>query len=191
MRTVWGSLAVIVLLLGASRAEAQSSERRSSVQSVGDALQLDDKMTQRLLTIMTIYDREREALQAKDVELRDAIRVTTDPVAADKLLDQRLALQRQVVAHEQKLVRKLRAILRPVQATRARVMLLGPVDPLATGGGPSNTAAIAAPPAVTTIRRGGDLFPPGSQLGVEAIVATPDPTRCDPFAQMHGCRRSH
>lgn len=189
MRTVWG-IAVLVLLLGASRAEAQPSERWSNVHGVGDALQLDDKMTQRLLTIMTIYDREREAMQAKDVELRDAIRMATDPVAADKLLDQRLALQRQVVAHEQKLVRKLRAILKPAQATKARVMLLGPVDPLATGGGLANTAAIAAPPPVTTIRRGGDLFPPGSQLGVETMVATPAPTRCDPFAQMHGCRRS-
>jgi hypothetical protein len=176
------ALAAVVLLFAATRAGADSRERMVRALDVVDELKLSDAAMSKLLPLVKAYDRDREALLAKDVELLAAIRVTQDSAAVDRLLDQRIAVQRQLLAKEQRLVGNLRVLLRPAQAARARVMLLG-VDVV--------ESAAAAPmpppqplPAQSPARTGINLFPPGSPIAVETL---PDRT-CDPFASMHGCR---
>jgi hypothetical protein len=174
---VW---AAMVMILVASPGDAQPRERLVRALDVVDELKLSDATMSRLLPLVKAYDREREALLAKDVDLLSAIRLTTDSAALDKLLDQRLAVQRTLLAKEQKLVRQLRAMLKPQQAARARVVLLG-VDFVESG--------VPMPAPVEDAPRGTDLFPPGSPIAVDE----PTPRRhinhtCDPFASMHGCR---
>lgn len=165
MRT---ALPLLLLLLASATAHAQSGrERTQRAFDVVYELSLDNPTTEKLFPMIAIYERDRAKLAVEQTEITDQLRVTSDPAAADKLLDKSLATQRALLAVEQRFVTSLRKLLGGSRAARARMILFAPG---------TDTDPQWAPPA-----GGHDLFPPGSPL------RGPEP--CDPFAQMHGCNR--
>ena len=122
-------VAVLVLALSAAPAVAQSPrERAMRVLDVVDELKLDDAMMNKLLPAYSAYEKERDTLLAKQVDLLEQLRIVSGDRAnsniADKLLDDHLALQRALVAAEAKFVAKLRKLalqdgLRPLRVAGA------------------------------------------------------------------------
>lgn len=99
-------------------------------------LGLDDETSARLLPLLLTYEEERHGLLATNESLNQRLSRTTDSIVADKLLDESLVIQRDLLAVEAKFVGKLRQILPHDQAARARVIVmlrepLGPCDPFA------------------------------------------------------------
>lgn len=178
MRTVVALIVLVVAAISARPAHAETQrERALRVIEVVEALALNDATMNKLMPAYSAYDTERQTLLAKQVDLLDRLKLVAaidTAGAADKLLDDHLALQRALVTAETKFVGRLRKMLRADQARVARVILLAPVpvEPAATNPQPAKAPEDS-------------LFPPGSDYDYRP---TTPPKPCDPFAEMHGCR---
>lgn len=167
MRTI---VAVLVVLLASHAAFAQRAY------AIADQLDLSAKVNAKVVTVLKTYDAELTRLQDQRRDLRRRMIATRkDQGAVESLLDEALANQRALVAAEEKLVTRLRAVLTPSQVVNILV-LLNASDPEGLSPEPDEPARRER----TTASHDRDsLWPPGS-----AWRGT-----CDPFASMHGCLR--
>jgi hypothetical protein len=170
MRT---AAAILVVLVASSSVQADPGARAVAVI---DGLRVDDATADKLLAVVTAYDKELSRLQRQRIEVkrRLVLAANDQPKQVDVLLDDAIANQRALAHNEEQLIRRTKKLLGPKRAAELLVLLAATEPDRAEDARPATLADV---PEARTGYDPDALFPPKS--------ARPP---CNPFAEMHGCR---